>query len=95
MNKPWAGNAACRKPLNVVKIQCKQLLVSPFYLKKLFWEIEHCSQRKLWTPFFEQPILNSPHEIPARHWTLDGEGLSSQTVSWDIPRGSFPHADVQ
>ena len=22
-------------------------------------------------PFFEQPILNSPYEYPARHWELD------------------------
>lgn len=24
--------------------------------------------------FFEQPILNSPYEAPARHWELDEHG---------------------
>ena len=26
------------------------------------------------TRFFEQPILNSPYEYPARHWELDASG---------------------
>ncbi len=29
-------------------------------------------------PFFEHPILNSPYEIPARHWELDAEGQPTQ-----------------
>jgi len=25
-------------------------------------------------PFFEHPILNSPYELPSRHWKLDEDG---------------------
>jgi type III restriction enzyme len=28
--------------------------------------------------FFERPILNSPYELPARHWELDAEGQPTQ-----------------
>jgi type III restriction enzyme len=30
--------------------------------------------------FFEQPILNSPYEYPARHWELDEEGQPTQRI---------------
>ncbi len=30
--------------------------------------------------FFEQPILNSPYEYPARHWELDTEGQPTQQI---------------
>ena len=30
--------------------------------------------------FFEQPILNSPYEPPARHWELDDQGQPTQKV---------------
>lgn len=30
--------------------------------------------------FFEQPILNSPYEYPARHWELDPSGQPTQEV---------------
>jgi type III restriction enzyme len=30
--------------------------------------------------FFEQPILNSPYEIPGKHWELDNEGQPTQRV---------------
>ena len=30
--------------------------------------------------FFEQPILNSPYEYPARHWELDDEGRPTQQI---------------
>ena len=30
--------------------------------------------------FFEQPILNSPYEYPARHWELDDQGQPTQQV---------------
>ena len=30
--------------------------------------------------FFEQPILNSPYEYPARHWELDVEGQPTQQI---------------
>jgi type III restriction enzyme len=30
--------------------------------------------------FFEQPILNSPYEIPARHWELDATGQPTQQI---------------
>jgi type III restriction enzyme len=31
-------------------------------------------------PFFEQPILNSPYECPARHWELDDAGQPTQKI---------------
>ena len=31
-------------------------------------------------PFFEQPILNSPYEIPLRHWELDEHGQPTQRL---------------
>lgn len=30
--------------------------------------------------FFQQPILNSPYDYPARHWELDGSGQPTQKV---------------
>lgn len=30
--------------------------------------------------FFEQPILNSPYEYPARHWELDSSGQPTQKI---------------
>ena len=30
--------------------------------------------------FFEQPILNSPYEYPARHWELDSQGQPMQQI---------------
>jgi hypothetical protein len=30
--------------------------------------------------FFEQPILNSPYEYPARHWELDAQGQPTQRI---------------
>ncbi len=30
--------------------------------------------------FFEQPILNSPYEYPARHWELDDQGQPTQRI---------------
>jgi type III restriction enzyme len=30
--------------------------------------------------FFEQPVLNSPYEYPARHWELDDEGQPTQRI---------------
>ena len=31
-------------------------------------------------PFFERPILNSPYEVPKRHWELDESGQPTQKV---------------
>lgn len=31
-------------------------------------------------PFFDQPILNSPYEYPARHWELDESGQPTQKI---------------
>src|SRR5438309_1225154 len=31
-------------------------------------------------PFFEKPILNSPYEIPTRHWELDEHGQPTQKI---------------
>ena len=30
--------------------------------------------------FFEQPILNSPYEYPARHWELDESGQPTTQI---------------
>jgi type III restriction enzyme len=30
--------------------------------------------------FFEKPILNSPYELPSRHWELDKEGQPTQQI---------------
>jgi type III restriction enzyme len=39
--------------------------------------------------FFEQPILNSPYELPARHWELDDEGQPTQRILDDRRRAEF------
>jgi type III restriction enzyme len=31
-------------------------------------------------PFFDHPILNSPYEIPTRHWELDDSGQPTQEI---------------
>ncbi len=31
-------------------------------------------------PFFDHPILNSPYEMPKRHWELDKEGQPTQRI---------------
>ena len=30
--------------------------------------------------FFEEPVLNSPYEYPARHWELDDQGQPTQRI---------------
>ena len=32
-------------------------------------------------PFFEHPILNSPYELPSRHWKLDEDGQPTQEIA--------------
>ena len=39
--------------------------------------------------FFEQPILNSPYEYPARHWELDESGQPTQTIIEKRRRADF------
>ncbi|MBK8467571.1 MAG: DEAD/DEAH box helicase family protein [Chloracidobacterium sp.] len=39
--------------------------------------------------FFEHPILNSPYEIPSRHWGLDAEGQPTQQVLEHRRRADF------
>ena len=39
--------------------------------------------------FFERPILNSPYEIPARHWELDDTGQPTQQISPSRRRAEF------
>ncbi len=41
------------------------------------------------TRFFEQPILNSPYEYPARHWELDAGGQPTDRVLGHRRRVSF------
>jgi type III restriction enzyme len=31
-------------------------------------------------PFFDHPILNSPYEVPRRHWELDAQGQPTQRI---------------
>jgi type III restriction enzyme len=40
-------------------------------------------------PFFDQPILNSPYECPARHWELDKDGQPTQVVIQQRRRAEF------
>lgn len=40
-------------------------------------------------PFFDHPILNSPYEIPARHWELDEDGQPTQLVIEARRRAEF------
>ena len=39
--------------------------------------------------FFEQPILNSPYEYPARHWELDDSGQPTQQIIESRRRAEF------
>ena len=39
--------------------------------------------------FFEQPILNSPYDYPARHWELDREGQPTQKIIESRRRAEF------
>ena len=39
--------------------------------------------------FFERPILNSPYEIPARHWELDATGQPTQQIAPSRRRAEF------
>ena len=39
--------------------------------------------------FFDQPILNSPYEYPARHWELDGTGQPTNRIVDERRRVSF------
>ena len=39
--------------------------------------------------FFERPILNSPYEIPARHWELDTTGQPTQQIAPSRRRAEF------
>ena len=40
-------------------------------------------------PFFDHPILNSPYEVPRRHWELDTDGQPTQKVIEDRRRVEF------
>ena len=40
-------------------------------------------------PFFDQPILNSPYEYPARHWELDAQGQPTQKIIAARRRAEF------
>lgn len=40
-------------------------------------------------PFFDQPILNSPYEYPARHWELDKTGQPTQQILEHRRRADF------
>ncbi|MDR2851586.1 MAG: DEAD/DEAH box helicase family protein, partial [Burkholderiaceae bacterium] len=39
--------------------------------------------------FFEQPILNSPYEVPSRHWELDASGQPTQQIVESRRRADF------
>jgi type III restriction enzyme len=40
-------------------------------------------------PFFEHPILNTPYELPKRHWELDKEGQPTQRIIETRRRAEF------
>nr|VFK58419.1 MAG: type III restriction enzyme [Candidatus Kentron sp. TUN] len=40
-------------------------------------------------PFFEKPILNSPYELPKRHWELDETGQPTQKIIEHRRRAEF------
>ena len=40
-------------------------------------------------PFFDQPILNSPYEVPGRHWELDEHGQPTQQIIGARRRAEF------
>ena len=40
-------------------------------------------------PFFDHPILNSPYEIPSRHWELDEAGQPTQRIVESRRRAEF------
>lgn len=39
--------------------------------------------------FFEKPILNSPYEMPTRHWELDASGQPTQLIAHSRRRAEF------
>ena len=41
------------------------------------------------TKFFDRPILNSPYEMPKRHWRLDESGKPTQTIDAGRRASSF------
>ena len=41
------------------------------------------------TQFFDKPILNSPYEMPKRHWRLDESGQPTQTIDAGRRAASF------
>ena len=40
--------------------------------------------------FFQQPIINSPYELPSRHWELDDNGQPQQIVEKRRSADSLP-----
>ena len=40
-------------------------------------------------PFFEHPILNSPYDLPQRHWELDPQGQPTQQIIEKRRRAEF------
>jgi len=47
------------------------------------------SQPETSNPFFDHPILNSPYEIPKRHWELDPDGQPTQKIIETRRRAEF------
>jgi type III restriction enzyme len=39
--------------------------------------------------FFDRPILNSPYEIPSRHWELDPAGQPTQRILTERRKAEF------
>ncbi|HEX6794873.1 MAG TPA: restriction endonuclease, partial [Casimicrobiaceae bacterium] len=40
-------------------------------------------------PFFEHPVLNSPYELPLKHWELDSSGQPTQRIIESRRRAEF------
>ena len=47
------------------------------------------SKRPMSNPFFDHPILNSPYDIPRRHWELDEAGQPTQQLLDTRRRADF------
>ena len=51
--------------------------------------IAKAGTEKMSNPFFEKPILNSPYELPLRHWELDTQGQPTQRILENRRRAEF------
>lgn len=60
-----------------------------FVSSEQFRECAAKLHRSMSDQFFEQPILNSPYELPQRHWELDNAGQPTQHIIETRRRADF------